>query len=558
MVSKSNLHRRVVLSGLTFFLAPIIASTIFTACKARQNSSQVKESLTPGLNRCVALRGNGTHMIAHTTSLAKMTQQWGPIDAFAGGSSATMTTFLYESILMNPVVQNAGDANKSRAIALLLKSLVGFAQETFAEPEWKALVSSGSLAKKLADKGTFSLPPSEILKMAADLRLVLGSEDFRALVNPEILQMLEPSAPVSYGDYRTRVLEVRKAAASLVDLDATDADVFFRPGVFNFPYFVSMVGRVADFYAGLGVDQVGMDQFVKSCAMDTSEMLWTDISAKRTEAGTCGEQFARLVRTWKSKNTSQKSSRLLDPPGRAVKSILITSVVNDSNTIRLIKDYEALYQTGQARQLGVSFEHIKFGYWTSIGLPPDLISNWQSSSSNAKARKSMSLGVAKNWRHILEKSPREPSLGKYVEFGADESTPGALSLGGWADLHPVQVLRYAGCEEIIYLTRRTDETVFITKGKPFSGRKPFGLAELLGMGEDDYDQLYNLDSDTSAYSQALKDVDGVWCTDWNKFSAFEQKGIAMDSWNTPLITVKPKLARWSNADVSGAKIRGCN
>jgi hypothetical protein len=145
-----------------------------------------------------------------------------------------------------------------------------------------------------------------------------------------------------------------------------------------------------------------------------------------------------------------------------------------------------------------------------------------------------------------------------VEFGRDEVTAGALSLGGWADLHPVQVLKHAGCKDVIYLTRRTDETEFITKGPPFSGRGRSGLAELLGMDKEDYDKIYSLDLESSSYSEALKNSTGVWCTDWNKFSCFEQNEIAIDSWKTPLVTRDPRLSSWPGADSSGAKIRGCN
>ena len=113
------------------------------------------------------------------------------------------------------------------------------------------------------------------------------------------------------------------------------------------------------------------------------------------------------------------------------------------------------------------------------------------------------------------------------------------------------------CQEVIYLTRRTDETVFISKGPPFEDRKPSGLAELLRMNKTGFENIYSLDNPESSFSSALKAADGVWCTDWNKFSAFEQSGIALDSWNAPLVTKNLHLEKISVARPTTDKIRGC-
>ncbi|MEI6832670.1 MAG: hypothetical protein WCL28_01655 [bacterium] len=107
------------------------------------------------------------------------------------------------------------------------------------------------------------------------------------------------------------------------------------------------------------------------------------------------------------------------------------------------------------------------------------------------------------------------------------------------------------------MTRRTDETVFISKGLPFEGRKPSGLAELLGMNKTGFENIYSLDNPESSFSSALNAADGIWCTDWNKFSAYEQVGIALDAWNSPMLTKKQNLENISNAAWPTDKIRGC-
>ena len=75
-----------------------------SACKERKPTAELRDDKNLRLERCVALRGNGTHIVAHATGLARLTSQWGVIDAIAGGSSATISTFIYESMLMNPGV----------------------------------------------------------------------------------------------------------------------------------------------------------------------------------------------------------------------------------------------------------------------------------------------------------------------------------------------------------------------------------------------------------------------------------------------------------------------
>src|SRR5262249_21728456 len=82
---------------------------------------------------CAAIRGNGPLISAHWPALARVVANYGLIDAAAGGSSASITMFLYESILHNPLVYDCKDHSctdlevKAR-VALLLKSMLGYIQ----------------------------------------------------------------------------------------------------------------------------------------------------------------------------------------------------------------------------------------------------------------------------------------------------------------------------------------------------------------------------------------------------------------------------------------------
>jgi hypothetical protein len=533
----------------------VTMTSIFHGCKSRDATSRVQDANSAIPERCVALRGNGTHIVAQVMGLAKILPQWGEIHAFAGGSSSTITTFIYESISLNKAVRTLDEKSKASALALLLKSTIGYASQVTAEPEWQALLSFKTLAAQLQEKGAFDLSRTDYSKLASDISTIFGSDEFRDLINPEIFLKLRPLNDIM--QFRLNVREVQKAALSLVNLDAEDSDVFFRPGVMNFSKFVSLIGRVADFYAGYGHNPPDMSAFINECSAGTDNLLWSEISVKQTRSGTCGERFAAMIRDWRAHANENLKHRIDDIPGLATKSIMITSVVKDQEAINKLRDYDKLYGASQLRNLQFNFDHIRFGYWVSPGLPLRLIDAWAESSNDLKAKKAIDLGSKSTWRQILEKSPQEPSLGKYVAFESNEHLAGAVSLGGWADLHPVQVLKAAGCQEVIYLTRRTDETVFISKGPPFEGRKPSGLAELLGMNKTGFEKIYSLDNPESSFSSALKAADGVWCTDWNKFSAFEQSGIALDAWNSPMLTKNQHLENISNAAWPTDKIRGC-
>ncbi len=556
---------RIIFASLV--LLPLVFS--MGAC-VKKGSKQLSASQASGmssefpsgpLDRCLAMRGNGTHLIAHLSALAKITTRWGEVQAISGGSSSTISTFLYESILLNPALKSLPSTEKSKAISLLLKSVFGYAVEAGASPEWNAVKAINEISGKISASGVMALPASDYSKVASSLVTIFKNDDVRNLVNPEIIGMLDNAPVPEYKDFQTRVDEVKKSAASLTNLDASDPDVFVRPGIIDFPEFVKLIGYVGDFYSSYGNLQPEMPEFLKICAADSDNLEWAEIAQKPLAGGTCGTQFAGMVRNWSAGRKTGDHSRLMDPPGLGLRSIMITSELDNPSAIQKLHAFEAAYHKGQVRSLGLELDDIHFGYWLSPSLDQGTLARWAAENPDGKSKKAIHLGPAKTWREILEKSPREPSLGKYTEFSSDEprssTNPGAVSFGGWADLHPVQVLKAAGCSKVIYVTRRTKETTFITVGPPFQDRKPSGLAELLGMKPSHYDELYSLASPTSAFSKALAQADGVWCTHWNDFPMSEQTKIANDSFSGPLMTKDPELLKWPEASADRTSITGC-
>ena len=176
------------------------------------------------------------------------------------------------------------------------------------------------------------------------------------------------------------------------------------------------------------------------------------------------------------------------------------------------------YMRGESVDFNVDFEDVKFGYWGANRTMSRISESFASTElgTNAKSRKFMNLGEA-NWLTALAYSPAEPGLASALVIADRED--GAISAGGWSDLHPTMVLRAMGCENIIYVTRVGDDSGF-----------GIGVATHLGMTDADHNDIYNLDNPESSYSLAVAEADAVWCTNWNDFEGTQVQAVFDDAY----------------------------
>ena len=65
-------------------------------------------------------------MYTHFGSLARVVEEYGELDAIAGGSSASVSGFFYESIVENPIVKEAEEDTRRLYISTMFKSMLGF------------------------------------------------------------------------------------------------------------------------------------------------------------------------------------------------------------------------------------------------------------------------------------------------------------------------------------------------------------------------------------------------------------------------------------------------
>jgi hypothetical protein len=486
---------------------------------AAEDADQGDQAATAGEapKLCAAMRGNGEYIVTHFSALARITESYGIVDGIAGGSSGSISTFIYDSILQNPVVMRGTGAEKAANVALLLKSLQGYGEVVVASKEGSEVGelagTIGRLKDEMSKRGIAALISTDTVKAASELKAVLSIPEVKTLVNPEAFTMLTDVTHLSFN--------VKELYTSLVTLGAFSVDdnrLFFRPGILNWDGLADLFGRVGDFYAGERADTDAQEKWLNQCAGATLGQSWEQISGTA-----CGTQFQSIVTEYRAKvrASGAKSIRLTERIGQPslLHKFVATSVL-DQTAAKTWEDANEVYRSGSVASGSIpfepGFEHVQFGYWSSAA-------DYQKASnahrySDLKTSKMTSLGDS-TWKEILSASPAEPGLSRFVKL-AD----GRMSAGGWSDLAPVLMLKNLGCERVIYVTREGDESEFAMK-----------IAKHLGMSADDFGHLYELNGQSS-FSQSLAEADGVWCTNWNSFTDFQQKELAADAWQAPLET----------------------
>lgn len=464
---------------------------------------------------CAAVRGNGEYIVTHFSALARITEHYGVIDGIAGGSSGSISTFVYDSILQNPIVMRGTPSERAAKVALMLKSLQGYGEVVVASKEGSEVGelagTIGRLKEEMQKRGVAGLVSTDAYRAAVELKAVLSIPEVKTLVNPEAFAMLSDVAHLSFN-----VKELYTSLATLGAFSVDDNRLFFRPGILDWDGLADLFGRVGDFYAGQRADTDAQEKWLNQCAGATLGRSWEEISGTA-----CGAEFASIVSTYRAKVRAEGSAsiRLTERIGQAslLHKFVATSVLT-GDAVTKWDAANAKYRSGEIATGSVpfapSFEDVKFGYWSSAA-------DFQKATSahrydDLKTSKMTSLGDA-TWKEILRASPAEPGLSKFVKLG-----DGRMSAGGWSDLAPVLVLKSVGCERVIYVTREGDESPFATK-----------IAKHLGMTEADWSSLYQLGG-ASSFSRSLAEADAVWCTNWNSFTSFQQKELAADAWQAPL------------------------
>lgn len=501
-----------------------------------------------GPQMCAAIRGNAHYLFAHFGALARLVEHYGPMHGLAGGSSATMTMFLYESIHKNPYVLAYPEGpSRDMRIALLLKSFVGHLEVLMAGPEAMAVRTLAPIYQKARERGVFALGFHDYKSVATALLDIFNSPDLGSMVDPEVRLMLTNRDQLGYASYAYKVMEVRKAVESLATFRAEDQKLFFRHGVVNFAKMAEVVGRLAQFNAGYQpVDGPAMQEFLRLCGGEEGRgKTWSGIKALSFAGKSCGARYHELYQGFLKRYVGFEAdyfNRIDEPAGRSLPVIAATAIIQGETEVAQYKQALARYRQGEEPAWRLAFSSLKYGYWVPRSHADIMFKNL-AQNQDAKSQKAVDLGSA-TWRTILEVSPAEPGLAAAVPL-ADGAR---ISLGGWPDLAPVQALQAIGCREVVYITRESAETPFIVQPQPINAtRAPSGVAEQLNMTEAERSSLYELKNPRSSYAEALSKAQAIWCTDWNRFKDSEFEAMFDEAYQARMVALSPYFERGATA-----------
>jgi hypothetical protein len=470
---------------------------------------------------CVAIRGNGQRLTSHLGALARIVEHYGLVDAAAGGSSGSISSFLIDSIQASPLVRDCDgkgcSENQAAArAAFLLKSTRGLLEVVHQSDEVQAFSVLADLAGRFQEHGVPALLESDPEAGVEALWAVLESPVVRDLVNPEVFELLASSP-----DPVWHARDLVAAATGALSFRADDPTIFVRPGLVDFDAVADKLGRVASFYAGYApADLPAMAALLDDCAAASRGLDWDAIGALPAGESTCGARFADLAAGYLAAvgaDPAAYPSRADDPVGAGMPVLLSTSVLEGA-AVEAFHAARDDYRNARPVVLDVDFADVYFGYW---GRGDDLgrVAANPRGFADLKTRKFRALGQVR-WRDVLGYSPAEPGLTRALEL-----PDGRVSAGGWSDLQPVLVLENLGCEQIVYLTRRGAGSSFLA-----------GVTALLGIDAAEREALYDLTAPGSAYYQSLAAADGVWCTDWDAPSAFDLPAMYADGYEAPFET----------------------
>ncbi len=473
---------------------------------------------------CAAIRGNGTYIFSHWGSLARIVEEYGEIDGVAGGSSASITSFLYESMVMSPSLEGRTPEERRERLALMLKSLMGYAELLGQSEEAQAFVAAARLASEISESGSAS--PGDAVAVARRLRAIVAKPEYRAVVNPRIVATLSNRDGVDAATYARNVQEIVTAARTAQDFSAyaQDQHIFFRDGLVSFAGLSVLLARIGELYAGAEPESAELlESFLQSCGPHSAGKTWAELTAEQPEA--CALPFRAAYEHYHhaiDDGFRPAQSRLDQLVGGRIPAFIATAFLsNEHGTLDAWLASDQRYRRGEALDFHPDFRDVKFGYFVprAFGGIDTVLREENAGDAKAEHAEVLNRGRGVTWRTALTYSPMEPGLSAILPVDEDgDSVPDRGYIGGWADLHPVQVLRAAGCDEVIYVSRAGAESGFITLARSLENvpdEQRSGVAELLGLTAADQRALYTADDPDSSFSRAIASSTAVWCTDWN-------------------------------------------
>lgn len=465
---------------------------------------------------CAGIRGNGQYLFAHYGSLARHVEEYGAITCAAGGSSASITTFVLESIWANPNVHNclgyrcrrlARDAR----IALMLKSFVGLVDTGLFEDA----ATLARLYQGVQDGNIVELLNGPLPEEGAEALVRLLSE-LGPLVNPELFELFANSPdPVWHAK------DIIEGLQDGLNFIVNDPKVFLRTSVIDFNEFATLVGVYGSFYAGYGpADHEGMADWLDACSYPGLGLTWEEVAAlPGTEGRTCGETFSDLFNAYREAYAEVGGpNRADDPVGIYLPVFGVTGVLT-GEAITHWEEARAAWIAAEPIPFEPNFDDVGVGYWGQEHELRRMERNLDRWFTDLSSMKFEPLGSA-TWREALAASPAEPGFSPAVPLSG-----GLVSVGGWADPLRITPLEALGARYTVAINRRGGVQGSFTEN----------VTRLLNASDEEITALYSSTDPASSFYVSLAEASGVWCTDWDAAGP-DPNNLFNDAYNSPLIT----------------------
>lgn len=519
---------------MIFVLLIIAGATIFIKIDSNHIDTEQKEQIIESSSvafgkYCMAFRGNGELEPAHWGAASRVIEQWGLPSAMAGGSSGSISMFLINAVAQNPFVTDAriDDFERNRRASLIVKSFLGFFNELkrtrFTKDFFKLYGEFDAVkAEEMTNKMWLAFGVRNYSEVANILHQGLKQGIFATISAEPILRALKNRDEKKSKFY---LQQLKESVDLFGKFDAMkDANLFFRPGLIDFEKATASLGRWASFYA-LPVREESImkswSAFIESCSVGSENKTWNEILKEKPQ---CEGLFQMVFTSYFNQEPQVRfEDRQIGNPIPVYPSTAVLVGESARQVEKAFIDYEEKLSP----RFGEKFraknpEEVLFGYWGN----PASLQNIKSKldKNDEKSRRFYGLGQA-SWKTVLSLSPAEPGLASLLPFEAEGKK--IFSAGGWSDLHPVNVLKASGCEQVVFLTREGGESLF-AQGVAIRlmnlKRDPFQLnPDLNNQGDpsadpkDKWSKLFNLANPKSSVNTALSMATAVACTNWNSY-----------------------------------------
>ncbi len=530
---------------------------------------------------CLSVRGNGELIASHWGAMASVVEKLGLPRAQAGGSSASISIFLLDSIASSELARQ-----QPEQAVLLIKSLESVTFWIKNQKEWQdfALLTSEGQALASAD---WAQELDKIFSQIDETHIADALEMFfdklpliqRNLATGEKLNLLNMESFARLSQAVAIVQNAQNLSAATGALKAarfyaselyktyevfgkfnaeTDHNLFFRAGIVNFDGLAQQAGRIAAFYAHATPQNKKWQEIHATCSADLKNKTWGELVATHPVCQTLLEQAMETFFRTSSDDFSQLQI------GQNIASFPITSVLGGS-AYQDAKVGMENYHKELNPEFGKTFQlrndkDVHFGYWGSNAALEKIAQNLD--TRDAKSQRFLALQQAP-WFEALRLSPAEPGLSAFREFSVGDET--YFSAGGWPDLTPTLILKAYGCTQIVHITRRGGESLFaqgvakrllnldrdwsLLSTSPDAYQNNWTLNNV-GDNSDlssNWSELYNVANSTSSYKKSLATADAILCTDWNRFKITDGPSLMIEhAYRSPYYVKDASVSTWTS------------